>query len=428
VILTGNIGDGTDYTMYVGVFYKDENDVLQQDELRIDITAATYPTGYNFTVVDRTSSNNESARQFMCNQTIADDIFTTTFSKYLNELVPVYEMYATNRKYEFRIVPQGNYTVPIVYIRYSVAKLNGSTTSDYIGNTSYDELNVNDSTRYDIGLDTYLKYTKDSVGNGISLIVDSLPSNGEMALYQVTARIKMGTQQSAEVVKKANIIVTSDTAVLYTGDYTLPATLKSAYYTLYGSSVGANVYKHHLMSLYDSLEIPNNVPDLDSQTGQNLLTYLPYIEEVDLSDCTYLLGVLDLTKCKQLSELNTKGTDLGVDFGTGSTIRIMNLGTPTSITLKNPANLTPAGVSVNSYGNLTSLDLRNVPNAKTYSVFEKIFKTYMFGGNFVRGYQIDRDNGYKTGIPFIEPSENKNYWYISSYIPVTVGHSITVEC
>lgn len=253
VILTGNIGDGTDYTMYVGVFYKDENDVLQQDELRIDITAATYPTGYGFTVVDRTSSNNESARQFMCNQTIADDIFTTTFSKYLNELVPVYEMYATNRKYEFRIIPQGNYTVPIVYIRYSVAKLNGSTTSDYIGNTSYDELNVNDSTRYDIGLDTYLKYTKDSVGNGISLIVDSLPSNGDMALYQVTARIKMGTQQSAEVVKKANIIVTSDTAVLYTGDYTLPATLKNAYYSLYDTSVGANVYKHHLMSLHDTL-------------------------------------------------------------------------------------------------------------------------------------------------------------------------------
>jgi len=38
-----------------------------------------------------------------------------------------------------------------------------------------------------------LKYTKDSVGNGLTLVVDSLPANGEMALYQVTARIKMGT-------------------------------------------------------------------------------------------------------------------------------------------------------------------------------------------------------------------------------------------
>lgn len=423
VILTGNIGDGTDYTMYVGVFYKDENDVLQQDELRIDITAATYPTGYNFTVVDRTSSNNESARQFMCNQTIADDIFTTTFSKYLNELVPVYEMYATNRKYEFRIVPQGNYTVPIVYIRYSVAKLNGSTTSDYIGNTSYDELNVNDSTRYDIGLDTYLKYTKDSVGNGISLIVDSLPSNGEMALYQVTARIKMGTQQSAEVVKKANIIVTSDTAVLYTGDYTLPATLKSAYYTLYGSSVGANVYKHHLMSLYGTLQIPSSVSDVDSQTGQSLFTYLPYIETLNLSNCTLLQGALDLTKCMSLTSIDTSGTELGVDFGTGSGITNIVLGSPTSFILKNPtsSNLVPANVTVKSCSNITSLDIRNIPNAKTYTIFEKVFKTWAIGAEIYIGYYMN-DNGTIQDQTNTRPNA-----YYTSKISVTAGHSITMS-
>jgi hypothetical protein len=102
-------------------------------------------------------------------------------------------MYAVDRKYEFKLVPQGNFTVPIVYLNYSVAKLNGTSTEYYIEPTSYDLLNLNDSTRYNIGLDEYLKYTKDSVGNGLTLVVDSLPANGEMALYQVTARIKMGT-------------------------------------------------------------------------------------------------------------------------------------------------------------------------------------------------------------------------------------------
>jgi hypothetical protein len=161
--------------------------------MRIDIIAAAYPTGYDFVVTDRTSSNNEPARRFYCSQAIADDIFTTTFSKHLNQLAPVYEMYAVDRKYEFKLVPQGAFTVPIVYLNYSVAKLNGTSTEYYIEPTSYDLLNLNDSTRYNIGLDEYLKYTKDSVGNGLTLVVDSLPANGDMALYQVTARIKMGT-------------------------------------------------------------------------------------------------------------------------------------------------------------------------------------------------------------------------------------------
>jgi len=96
--------------------------------MRIDIIAASYPTGYDFVVTDRTSSNNEPARRFYCSQAIADDIFTTTFSKHLNQLAPVYEMYAVDRKYEFKLVPQGNFTVPIVYLNYSVAKLNGTST------------------------------------------------------------------------------------------------------------------------------------------------------------------------------------------------------------------------------------------------------------------------------------------------------------
>jgi hypothetical protein len=174
--------------------------------MRIDIIAATYPTGYDFVVTDRTSSNNEPARRFYCSQAIADDIFTTTFSKHLNQLAPVYEMYAVDRKYEFKLIPQwpsqsNTGQVPMVYLNYSVAKLNGTSTEYYIEPTSYTYLNNTDpqnitdspSARLNIGLDEYLKYTRDSVGNGLTLVVDSLPANGGMALYQVTARIKMGT-------------------------------------------------------------------------------------------------------------------------------------------------------------------------------------------------------------------------------------------
>lgn len=69
----------------------------------------------------------------------------------------------------------------------------------------------------------------------------------------------------------------SDTAIIYSGATGLPAALKDAYFTLYSSPVGNYVYKYHLVALTGTLEIPNTVSDIDSQTGQSLFTYLPYI-------------------------------------------------------------------------------------------------------------------------------------------------------
>ena len=96
VIFSANIGDGNDYYMYVAVLYKDPINGLQKDIMRIDIIASTYPTGYQFQVTDRTSSNNELARRFLSSLAIEDDIFTSTFSRWMGEQVPVYEMYSTN--------------------------------------------------------------------------------------------------------------------------------------------------------------------------------------------------------------------------------------------------------------------------------------------------------------------------------------------
>jgi hypothetical protein len=123
-----------------------------------------------------------------------------------------------------------------------------------------------------------------------------------------------------------------------------------------------------------------------------------------------------LTKCKSLTSLDASGTELGVDFGTGSAVTLFTLGNPTSITLKNPISLTPNGVTVSTYGNLTSLDLRNIPNAKTYSVFDKIFKTYMFGGQIIQNMQLNTGPEYIGSNPITESS---NTYWITSYIEIT---------
>jgi hypothetical protein len=215
----------------------------------------------------------------------------------------------------------------------------------------------------------------------------------------------------------------SDTAIIYSGATGLPAALKDAYFTLYSSPVGNYVYKYHLMALEGTLEIPNNTTDLGSQLGQSLLTYIPYVDTLDLSDCTYLTGVLNLSGMSNLAHINTVGTNLGVNFGTGSNIYSMHLGRPTSITIENPTLINydniSSRVTVDSYGELESLVIKNVPLNGSYNLFDRITKVFIYGGYIIPGLII-KDDGTDGEI---NVDNNK---YSTSYIPVTSGDTITM--
>ena len=209
----------------------------------------------------------------------------------------------------------------------------------------------------------------------------------------------------------------SDTAIVYSGATGLPAALKDAYFTLYSSPVGNYIYKYHLMALYGGLEIPNNTTDIGSQLGQSLLTYIPYITSLDFSDCQFLSGTIDVSNLISLTTLNTSATNISVDFGTGSHVETLHLGAPSSIVLKNPTQLTPSGVTVDSYGNLTSLDLRNVPNAATYSVFEKIMKMFIVGGIVIKNASLDSNGNQIEDV----------YRTTTTHIPILPNVSVTIS-
>jgi len=40
-----------------------------------------------------------------------------------------------------------------------------------------EELGVNDSTLYNLGVETTVKYSKDAVNGGINIVIDETPSN-----------------------------------------------------------------------------------------------------------------------------------------------------------------------------------------------------------------------------------------------------------
>jgi hypothetical protein len=56
----------------------------------------------------------------------------------------------------------------------------------------------------------------------------------------------------------------------------------------------------------------------------------------------------------------------------GAKLTKYKVGSPTSISLVNPTVLTPVGVVVDSYGNLDSLVIKNIPNTKSYTMFDKV--------------------------------------------------------
>jgi hypothetical protein len=125
--------------------------------------------------------------------------------------------------------------------------------------------------------------------------------------------------------------------------------------------------------------------------GNSLFNSLVNLNGLNVSGCNLFTGTLDLTNCKYITTVNASGTSLGVLLGADSHVSILNLGSPTSISIVNPLYLNPTGTTVTSYSNLTSIDLKNIPNAKTYSMLEKILDNWSFGAEIYIGYFMGND-------------------------------------
>ena len=75
--------------------------------------------------------------------------------------------------------------------------------------------------------------------------------------------------------------------------------------------------------------------------------------------------------CTDITQVDASGTTVNVLVPENSKLTKYEVGTPTSINLVNPTVLTPAGVLVDSYANLDSLVIKNIPNNKSYATFAK---------------------------------------------------------
>lgn len=96
------------------------------------------------------------------------------------------------------------------------------------------------------------------------------------------------------------------------------------------------------------------------------------LRRFSIQNCTGLTQDIDLSSCSELREVDASGTNINILVPTGSKLTKYELGTPTQISIVDPTSLAPSGVNVDSVLSLNSLEIVNIPNNKSFTMFGKI--------------------------------------------------------
>lgn len=415
--VTGNIvlqlyeGDGSDYDLYIKMFYVAEEEdintgqmrrIIQTDTTTIQILGVSYPTSVPINI--QTKNSTPLAREFLSTQQIGLDIFGDDVN-YHNVQSKTYVMYQVGQKNEFYLNPQGEFTGTINSRKYSISSIDeNNSTNGYIES---EDLSTGSNTIESIGDDEYLGFTRDSTQNGIVLYVRGVPLTG-IRRYKIKSSIQIGGQ--SEQISYTYIMLMNDSSplVLRNTSNALYNALSSKYETQYSASVG-DFYKSNLLSLSGTLSFTDNsvtgITSLMTRNSDTVFNYLKYITEIDMTGCNQIelidhvtgdnqfifTGMPDLTSvilngCTQLSgNLNTstslnittldlRGTELNVNIPENSRLTTLKLGTPTSVIINSPTVLNADGVTIENKTNLTTITLIGVSQSELcgFTLFNKL--------------------------------------------------------
>lgn len=315
--------------------------------------------------------------------------------------IPGYvEFYASTMSARLFVNSADTYTGEINRITYTFTRLSDNQTATYVdggSNTGLTEF-----------YDDYLTLTNGSP-NGVRINADSAMPVGDVLLkYTLTATVlfKSGVSKTAT----ANIIVSDDsTAIVMSSQSVMFNVINTAWTTQYGSAIGRNnFFKVDLMSLTGTLDfstaganlsnlltangsylfryLPNltglnldgctNITNVNNSITQIDFTYMTALQNLSIQSCTGLIGNIDITMCTDIRQVDASGTTVSIIMPTEPKVTKYEVGAPTSINLENPTVLTPTGVVVDNYANVSSLVIRNIPNSKSYAMFDKITTNY----------------------------------------------------
>lgn len=162
---------------------------------------------------------------------------------------------------------------------------------------------------------------------------------------------------------------------------------------------------------------------VEDNHNQFIFSNMPNLKILSIQNCTGLSEPIDLTMCPNIEQVDASGTSINVLIPTNAAhLTKYELGTPTSITLDSPTILQPTGVDVDNYANIASLDIVDINGNKSFTMFDKITTTYIYGGNVI----FNKTMSYGSNGYYIKDSQY-NSKFVTSYIPVQGNTNISVQ-
>ena len=355
----------------------------------------------------------------------------------------------TGASASFYVDSAQEYTAEVRSITYSLTRLSDNTTISYITGGG--------TTQLDNFTDPYITVTKSNSLDCIKITADSAMPNTAQ-LYTLTATV-LFTSSKTETITFTLVVQDDTTAIVSSSKTTMWNPISAAWTAQFGSAFAKNnMFKIDLMALTHEIDFSSsgsNLPNLVTYNNDYLFKYLVNCEGVILDGCTSLqntadaiigvdknqfnfsnmtklkkfhaqncsglTGTIDLTMCPGILSVDVSGTTINVNVPQNAVLTKYEVGAPTSISLINPTVLTPTEVVVDSYGNLNSLDLINIPNNKSFSMFDKIMQTYIVGGILYSSKYLDANNN----ANYI--TVNDANAFASSDILINPTHTIRVE-
>ena len=111
---------------------------------------------------------------------------------------------------------------------------------------------------------------------------------------------------------------------------------------------------------------------IDEDKRQVMFTYIPKLKKLSMVGNTTITENVDLTSNPLVNEVYLSDTNLNATLPANPIITKLSLGTPTEVKLINPTRITVSNTTVQDPVNLNSIELINIPENRTFTMFDKI--------------------------------------------------------
>lgn len=251
---------------------------------------------------------------------------------------------------------------------------------------------------------TILQYKKGSNRQDIRLLASIPPSDESIYEYTLTAEVNLGGK--VEILNKTIIVMNDSSIITSAGGSNAYLVLNNLYTSLYGHSAEV-FYRSTLMNLTGTLDfsVYPTTSMIIGSTNKSLLYYLENITGLDMTGCTLMQdtyvkdGVtinqidfsnmhslqtlsiqgcsglqndIDLSNNSNIVSVDASGTNINVILPTNPAVTTYKLGTPTEISIVNPTSLQPTSFTIDDGSVIESVDIKNIPNNLSYTVFGKL--------------------------------------------------------